>query len=184
MSGRARVPGTWRAGTARAEAALGAVRAHLLHAATAEAERIRATARAEAAALLRQARADAEHAVGLAAAHGRADAGHAAAAERSRARLRARSIVLGAQHEAYEELCRQVRAETAGLRDEPGYRLLLARLTSLATRAAGHGATVSYPAAGGVLAQSGQVTVDCSLPRLAAQAVLALGDQVRDLWEQ
>jgi vacuolar-type H+-ATPase subunit E/Vma4 len=163
--------------------ALAPVRAYLVHEAVTEADQIRAAARAEADALLRQARTGAERAEVLAAARGQAEAAPLAAAERGRGRARARSIVLGAQREAYDELCRRIVAEADALRGERGYGLLLTRLTAMAAQAAGPGATVSVVPAGGVLARAGQVVVDCSLPRLAGQAVQALGDQVRDLWE-
>jgi vacuolar-type H+-ATPase subunit E/Vma4 len=179
MTGEGRLPGAERAVTA-----LAPVRGCLLSQARAEADRVVAAARAEADALLRQARGDAERAVGEARERGQAEAAPRAAAERSRGRARARAIVLVAQRDAYDELYRRIRAEVDGLRAEPGYRRLLARLSVLAARAAGPDATISYPPAGGVLARSGQAMVDCSLPRLASEAVLTLGDQVRDLWEQ
>ena len=175
--------GVRMAGAAKAVTALAPVRAYLLRDARNEADRVLAAAHTQADALLRQARGDAEHAIDLARAQGRTDAAPIAAAERRRGRARAHSILLGAQRETYDELCRRIRDEAGRLRDEPGYGLLLERLTALATRAAGPGATISYPPAGGVLARSGEVVVDCSLSRLAAQAVQALGDQVRDLWE-
>lgn len=163
--------------------ALAPVRAHLLRAARAEADRIRAAARAEADELLRQARLRAESAVRDGEARGQAEAAPVAAVERSRGRAQARAIVLGAERGAYDELCRRLRGEAGGLRDDPGYGLLLERLTVLAARTAGPGATVTVAPEGGVLARSGQVTVDCSLPRLAAAAVESLGDRVRELWE-
>ena len=172
-----------RRGEAEARTALAPVRAHLLREARTEADRLIAAARAEADELLRQARGGAEHTVGLAGAQGRAEAAPLAAAERSRGCARSRSIVLRAQRDAYDELCRQTSAEASTLRDGPGYGLLLTRLSALAARAAGQDATIAFPPTGGVLARSGQVTVDCSLPRLARQAVHALGDQVRELWE-
>lgn len=171
-------------GAARTVMALTPVREHLLGQARDEADRMVAAARAEADRIVAAAHSDVEHAVGQAVAQGAADAASLAAAERSRGRALAQAIVLGAQREAYDELCRRIRVEADGLRDEPGYPLLLARLAALAARTAGPDATISYPQAGGVLARSGQAVVDCSLPRLAGRAVLVLGDQVRDLWEQ
>jgi vacuolar-type H+-ATPase subunit E/Vma4 len=179
MTSAVRLPGAPRAVTALAPA-----RGYLVGQAEAEADRMLAAARAEADAIVRQARDDATRAVGQARAQGRADAAPLAAAERSRGRARARAIVLGAQREAYDELSRRIHAEADGLRAEPGYPRLLTGLSALAARTAGPGARISYPPAGGVLARSGQAVVDCSLPRLAAQAVLALGDQARELWEQ
>ncbi len=167
----------------RAEAAaLAPVRTHMLGAARAEADRIVLAARSQAASIVRQARRSADEAVGLAAAQGRADGAAAAVAEQSRGRQQARSIVLSAQREVYEELCGQVLAAVRGLRDEPAYERLLRRLTAMASRAAGPDATVTASPAGGVVARSRGVRVDCTLPRLAGLAVDALGDQVRELW--
>jgi vacuolar-type H+-ATPase subunit E/Vma4 len=163
-------------------AALAPVRAHLLRAARAEADRILDQARAQAAALLRQARLDAEEAVRRAREGGEAQAAAAAAAERSRGREQARSIVLGARRQACVELRAQVLAAAGGLCDEPGYERLLAGLSAMATRAAGPGATVTAHRAGGVIARSRAAVVDCTLPRLASLAVDALGDHVSELW--
>ena len=160
------------------DAALAPVRAHLLRGARAEADRILGQARAQAAATLRQARRDAEESVRQARGQGE----KAAAAERSRGREQARSIVLGAQRRAREELRARVLAAAGGLRDEPGYERLFAELTAMAARAVGPGATVTAHPAGGVVARSGRTVVDCSLPRLAGLAFDALGDEVRELW--
>ena len=163
-------------------AALAPVRTHLLRQARAEADRIAEEARSTAAAILRQARSAAEEAVALAPAQGRADAALAAAAQRAQGREQARSIVFGAQREAYEELCTQVLAAAGGMRDEPGYRRLLSRLLTMATRAAGPDAASAVQPEGGVVARSRGIVVDCTLPRLAGVAVDELGDQVRELW--
>jgi len=176
MTGSARITDDTRI------AALAPVRAYLLRGARAEADRILAGARAQAAAMVCQARRDAAEAAGQARARGRAETVPLAAAERRRGREQARSIVLGAQRAAHEELRAQVLAAAAGLRDEPGYERLLARLTAMAERAAGPGAAVTADPAGGVVAQSARTVVDCSLPRLAGLAVDALGDQVGELW--
>ena len=162
--------------------ALAPVRTHMLRAARAEADRIVEQARIQAASIVRDARRSADEAIGRAVAQGRADGAPAAAAEQSRGREQARSIVLGAQREAYEELRRQVLDAVRGLRAEPGYDRLLSRLTAMAVRAAGPDATITPSPAGGVAARSRGVLVDCTLPRLAALAVDALGDQVRELW--
>jgi vacuolar-type H+-ATPase subunit E/Vma4 len=163
-------------------AALAPVHAQLLRIAQAEADRILTEACIQAAAMLRQARRDAQQAVRQARVQGLADIAPAAAAERRRGREQARSIVLGARRQALEELRAGVLAAASGLRDEPGYEGLLARLTAMAGRAAGPGAIVTVDPAGGVVARSGQALVDCSLPRLADLAVDALGDRVRVLW--
>ena len=163
-------------------AALAPVHAQLLRIAQAEADRILTEACIQAAAMLRHARRDAQEAVRQARVQGLADIVPAAAAERGRGREQARSIVLGARRQALEELRAGVLVAADGLRDEPGYERLLARLTAMAGRAAGPGAIVTVHPAGGVVARSGQALVDCSLPRLADLAVDALGDRVRVLW--
>jgi len=168
--------------TDEVEQALTPVRAQLLAGAEAEGRRILAEAHAQADSILRQARRDAAEAVGRARARGEAEAAPAAAAERSRGRDQARSIVLGAQREAYQDLRAQVLAAVGGLRAEPGYQRLVSRLVTIAARAAGPGAAVTVPPDGGVVARSGGVVVDCTLPRLAGLAVDGLGDQVRELW--
>jgi vacuolar-type H+-ATPase subunit E/Vma4 len=164
------------------ELALAPVRAYLSRGTEAEASRILAEARAQAGSILQQARADAAETVGRARARGEADAAPAAAAERSRGRDQARSVMLGVRQEAYQELRAQVRAAVAGLRTEPGYQALLSRLITMATRTAGPGAAVTAQPEGGAVARSGDIIVDCTLPRLADLAVDGLGDQVRELW--
>jgi len=164
------------------ERALAPARACLLRGAQAEASRILAEAREQADSILRQARRGAAEVVDRAQARGKADAAAAAAAERTRARDQARSIVLGARQEAYLDLRTQVLAAVGGLRTESGYQGLLSRLITMATQAAGTGATATVQPEGGVVARSGDVVVDCTLPRLAALAVDELGEQVRELW--
>jgi vacuolar-type H+-ATPase subunit E/Vma4 len=164
------------------EKALAPVRAYLLREAEAEASRILAEAHAQADSIVLQARSGAAEKVGRARAQGEADAAPAAAAERSRGRDQARSIMLGAQAEAYQDLRAQVLAAAGGLQTEPGYQGLLSRLVTMATRAAGPGAVVTVQLEGGVVARSRDIVVDCTLPKLAGQAVDQLGDQVRELW--
>ncbi len=162
--------------------ALAPVRAYLLAGARAEADRILGQARGEADQVLRQARRDAEQAIREAREEGEARATQVAAAERTQVWEQARSIVLGAQRQAGEELRAQVLAAAGGLRAEPGYERLVAGLSALASHAAGPGATVTAHRAGGVVARSGHAIVDCSLPRLATLAVDALEDEVSKLW--
>jgi vacuolar-type H+-ATPase subunit E/Vma4 len=162
--------------------ALAPARAYLLRQGEAEAGRILAEAHAQADSILQQARSGAAEMVGQASALGEADAAAAAAAERSQGRDQARSILLGAQREAYQELRGQVLAAVGGLPAEPGYQGLLSRLVTIATRAAGPDAVVTAQPEGGVVARSRDVVVDCTLPRLAGLAVDELGGQVRELW--
>jgi vacuolar-type H+-ATPase subunit E/Vma4 len=164
------------------EKALAPVRAYLLSGAEAEASRILAEARAQADSIVQQARSGAAETADRARARGEADAAQAAAAERSRSRDQARSIMLGAQREAYQDLRAQVLVAAGGLQTEPGYQALLSRLVTMAMRAAGPGAAVTVQPEGGVVAQSRDIVVDCTLRRLADLAVDQLGDQVRELW--
>ena len=124
-------------------AALAPVRAYLLAGARAEADRILGQARSQADQTLRQARRDAEQAVRQARAEGEAEAAPAAAAERARGRERARSIVLGAQRQAYEDLRAQVLAAAGGCGTNRATSGWSAGLSALAAGAAGPGATVT-----------------------------------------
>jgi vacuolar-type H+-ATPase subunit E/Vma4 len=167
---------------ADAAAAVGPVRTHMLRRAAEQASRILADARREADAIVSQGRSSAERAVSQAREEGRREAADLAAGERSRGRSDARSVLLGARREMHEELRGRVGGAVTGLRDEPGYDQLLERLTGMARQAAGPDAVLSAPAAGGVVARSAEVLVDCSLPRLADLAVEALAADVQALW--
>ncbi|HEY5355746.1 MAG TPA: V-type ATP synthase subunit E [Streptosporangiaceae bacterium] len=165
-----------------ASAALAPARTRMLRLASDQAARILADARREADAITSKARRSADVAVTQARAAGRQEAAALAAAERGRGRSEARSVQLGAQREALDELRSHVRAAVGGLRGGPGYPQLLDRLTRMARLAAGPDAAVTVSPDGGVVARSGGVVVDCSLPRLADLAVEALGPGVRELW--
>lgn len=164
------------------EEALAPVRAAMLREARERAAAIVGKARQDAARLIEQARRDAAAAVAQGAADGRAQAAPVAAEQLSRGRREARARLLRAQRGSLDELRRLVREAVATLPGEPGYDRLLARLTSAARRAAGPGATVAPHQAGGVVATAPGVLVDCSLPRLADQAVDTLGPEVAQLW--
>jgi vacuolar-type H+-ATPase subunit E/Vma4 len=162
--------------------ALAPVRTRMLRHATNQAAGILADARREADAIVARARRSAEAAVTQARAAGRLEAAVLAAAERSRGRSEARSVLLSARRAAHDELRSRVRAAVGGLRGEPGYDQLLDQLTRMTRLAAGPDATLTVPQDGGVVARSRSVVVDCSLPRLADLAVQALGPRVRELW--
>jgi vacuolar-type H+-ATPase subunit H len=163
-------------------AALAPVRAALLGRAREQAAEIVAGARRRAQEMTLQAQRDAGDLVREARDAGRAQGIRLAAAQRNRGRRDARSIVLGAQREVYEELRSQVRAAVCALRDGPGYGQLIAGLTATAAQVAGPGASVTEDFAGGVVACGPGVVVDCSLPRLADAAVDGLGADVAWLW--
>jgi vacuolar-type H+-ATPase subunit H len=165
-----------------AMAVLAPVRAHMLRRANDRADQILSDARHEAAAILSQARLSAERAVSEAQGDGRTEGAKLAAKVRSRAREEVMSLLLTAEREMHEELCRTVRTAVAGLRDQPGYDQLLARITELARQAAGPGAVVAESPSGGVVARADGVLVDCSLPRLADRAVEELAGDIRALW--
>ncbi|MGE5292037.1 MAG: hypothetical protein ACM3ML_33610 [Micromonosporaceae bacterium] len=169
----------------RAEAdALAPLRAAVLRAAVEEASQVRGAATAEAEAVLAAARDQAAAIASRARALGASDGKLAAAAHRAQSRRSVRALLLGAECDAYEELRRQVRSAVCGLRDDPCYPRLLARLTELARAAAGPDAVVSAHPAGGVTASAPGKFVDCSLPRIAEIALGGLGAEVSTLWSQ
>jgi vacuolar-type H+-ATPase subunit E/Vma4 len=162
--------------------ALEPVRAWLVATAHAEAGQVRAAAADHGEHLLARARAEAEAILTEARRQGAAEGAALAAAERARQRRRARGLVLEAERQAYETLGERSRAAVRALREDPGYPALRQRLTRLALAAAGPGAVVGEHPDGGVVAQAPGVRVDCSLDRLVARAVEALGGEVVGLW--
>jgi vacuolar-type H+-ATPase subunit E/Vma4 len=168
--------------TAAAADALAPTRARMLQDAADQAAQILTDARREADGIIAHARREAERSVSLARVAGRAQAVPRAAAVRRRAQSDARSAVLGAQREAYDELHTRVGAAMGRLRDGPGYDQLLEALARVARLEAGPGTMVTASEDGGVVARAPGVLVDCSLPRLADLAVEALDGEVRELW--
>jgi vacuolar-type H+-ATPase subunit E/Vma4 len=162
--------------------ALEPVRAWLLAAAHAEAERLRAEAAADAERVVAGARAEADAILADARAQGTAEGSALAAAEQARSRRQARRLVLQAEREAYEELRARSRAAVRALRQDPGYPALRERLDRLALAAAGPGASVSEDPDGGVVAEAPGIRVDCTLDGLAERAIAALGGEVAQLW--
>jgi hypothetical protein len=163
------------------DAALEPVRAAMLQRAAENVDLIVGQARAAAAALVAEARGNAEAVVARARADGAAQAQPVAAAELNRSKRAARSVALGANLAAHDEIAGRIRAAVLGLRDEPGYSELRDRLARAARQAAGPQAEVSEHPAGGVVARAGGVVVDCSLPRMADRAVAALGPRIARL---
>ncbi len=163
------------------DAALEPVRAAMLRRAAERAGLITGQASDAAAALVAEARRNAAAAVAQARADGAAQAAPVAAAELGRSRRAARSVALGANLAAYDEIAARIRAAILGLRDEPDYPELRDRLAGAARRAAGPRAAVTEHPAGGVVARAGGLVVDCSLPRLADRAVAALGPRIARL---
>ena len=165
-----------------ASGALEPVRAWLLDAAQAEAERLRAEAAADAERLLVGARAEAEAILAEARAQGAAEGSALAAAEQARGRRLARRLILEAERRAYEELQARSQAAVRALRQDPGYPALRERLARVALAAAGPGAQVSEHPDGGVVAEAPGIRVDCTLDGLAERAIVALGGEVAELW--
>lgn len=161
--------------------ALAPVRAALLRRASAQAAQLLADARGAADVLLEQARQDAASTISQAQAEGRAQAAPLARAEISRGHREARVAALRAELRARDELEHRIGTAIISLKDEPGYDELRDGLAELALRVAGPGATISEHPAGGVVARAPGVLVDCSLPRLAQQAIEALGPRISEL---
>ena len=167
---------------ASAQAALEPVRQRLRRDAEEQAAQLRVAAREHSAAIIRQAREDAAAVLDESRAEAAATAAPVTADELQRARDTARAAVLAAQREAYDDLRMRVRHAVGALPEEPGYDRLMRRITRLAEQAAGPSAQLESPPAGGVIARSDGMIVDCSLVRLADLAMAELGGAIRELW--
>jgi vacuolar-type H+-ATPase subunit E/Vma4 len=161
---------------------LAPVREAMLRSARAQAAGMIAQARDQADGMLADARAQAARTVAQASEAGQRDAAALAAAQRNRGRQAARSLLLSAQREAYQDFRAQVRLAVSGLRHQPGYDVLRKRLAETAAALAGPGAVVTGAPGGGVIARAPGIVVDCSLSRLAGFAADALGAQAAQLW--
>jgi len=157
-------------------------------------------------AALEQARADAEAALGeadrraaetLAAAEEQGDAlvrraraeGAAAAAiagahEEARARRTARALVLAAERQLYDELCRRADEEAFALRGSDAYRALLEELSAAARRQLGSGARLDIDpdGVGGVRGSTNGRSVDYTLHSVVDRALDRLGARTEELW--
>jgi vacuolar-type H+-ATPase subunit E/Vma4 len=149
---------------------LAPVRAALLDNARAEAARIEAAAVAAAEAKLAAAREEAERILAQAREQGAADAAAVLAADRARARRRARAVLLAARREGYEALRAAVREAVYAWRDDPGYPQLRTGLARAARRALGPGTRVRDAADGGVIGYQGGRRLDVSLTGFADRA--------------
>ena len=132
-------------------AALEPLRAALFARARAEADRVRAAADHDARQVLDAARAEAEALLADARARGSADAAALDAVEVARRRRAARSVVLGAQRAAYDELRSRACAAVQVLLADPARR---ARLADVARGRLGDRAIVRDAPDGGVVAQT------------------------------
>jgi hypothetical protein len=98
------------------------------------------------------------------------------------ARRRAQEIVLAAQRGLYEQLKDQSRAAALALQADPGYPEMMRTLTRRARGALGTGARITQSRQGGLVATSGSLRLDLTLPVLADRALEDLGGEVRRLW--
>lgn len=162
--------------------ALAPLRTALLRRAMLDADRMLAEAERDAAAVIADAERHAEELDTRARAQGSADATAAERTERARARRAARAAELRAMTEAYDRLHAAVTDEVRRLVDRPDYPHLRERLAREARHVLGPGAVIRDAPGGGVLGRVHGARVDCSLDRLADQAVAALCTELDGLW--
>ncbi|WP_205759923.1 hypothetical protein [Arthrobacter sp. PAMC25564] len=164
-----------------ADAALGPVRQALRAAAEKQATELRDDAGRQAAALLDAARAEAAGILAAAATEGETAARAEAALRSARARRQAHELVLAQRSSLRLELHRRVREAAAGLKSDPRYAELMARLTEQCRELLGPDASVSESPEGGVVAEAGSRRLDLSLPALAELTLDSIPG-VRELW--
>ena len=162
---------------------LAPVRSALLSAAAAAAARVLAHADADVAERLAAAGEEARRIGEASSAEAAAEAATIAAEARVRARRQERAILLAAQRAAYEQLQAGSRAAVRGLRGDPSYPELLARLTATARERLGPGTAVREHPGGGVVAEVEGRRLSFTLDAAAERAVEALGRDVERLWE-
>lgn len=162
---------------------LAAVRAGLLARATVDAERTLAAAKAETAEALRAAEERAAAIRDTAAAEAAEDAAAIDADVRSRARRQERAIVLAAQRSAYEQLRSRARIAVRGLRSDPGYPDLLARLRAVARERLGPAAVVREDTSGGIVANDGSRRLSLTLDAATDRTVGLLAAEAEELWQ-
>lgn len=163
------------------DATLGPVRQALRASAEKQASGIRDDAGRQAAALLDAARAEAAGILAAAAAAGAAAARSEAALRSARVRRQAHELVLAQRSSLRLELHRRVREAVTGLRSDPRYAELVARLTEQCRELLGPDASVSESPEGGVVAEAGSRRLDLSLPVLADMTLDSMPG-VRELW--
>jgi vacuolar-type H+-ATPase subunit E/Vma4 len=122
--------------------------------------------------------------IGRATAEGERAATGAAAHRVVQARREARSLVLGAERDAYERLVSEAVVTARSLHGHPEYARLEQQLVEIAKAALGPGAEImSNPdGQGGVRARVGGRVIDLTLPSLARRCVARLGLEVTGLW--
>jgi len=143
-----------------------------LAAADRRAEALLLDAEERGAALAERARAEGAAAARLAGAH-----------DEARARRRARSLVLAARRELYEELRRRALEAAHALRDDSAYPALLDGLAAVARAQLGEDAELEIdPPDGGLRASCGARHVDYTLGALVERSLDQLGDRLERLW--
>jgi hypothetical protein len=161
------------------QTALAPVRDALLARARADAAAALADADTDAAAVLAEAREQAAALLREAREQGEREAAALRTREHARAGREARTVVLGAQRAALEELRRRGRAAARALGEDPA---LLDRLRARLLADLGPDAVVRDHPDGGLVAEAPGRRVDASLGALADRALDALGVEVQGLW--
>ena len=116
-------------------------------------------------------------------AEGAAAAELEAAAEHASTRRGARTLVLAARNDVYEEVRRRAVEGAEALRGKPDYSALLERLAAAAREQLGPEAEVEVdPAAGGVVATVRGRRVDYTLHALTDRCLDLLGARLEQLW--
>ena len=105
--------------------------------------------------------------------------------ERASAARRARTVLLSAQREAYQQFQRQALRRALALREKPEYSALLDHLQALARTQLGDRAEIDVDpqTVGGVRAANGRRLVDYTLPTLVERSISRLGEEVESLWQ-
>jgi hypothetical protein len=160
------------------------VRAALVADARERAAGLRSAAQRDADAAIAAAHAEADRLLERARAEGEAEARREMATETARLRRQSRERVLAAQRHAGERLRDEARRAASALREDAAYpAVIVPALVALARRQLGPGAAVTVDEeAGGVVAETGDRSVDYRLPAIADRCLAALGPAREVLW--
>ena len=159
------------------------VREALLAQAEAEAEHLVSQAEDRAAVQVAQAEEQKAALVRRARAEGEAAAELEAASELTHARRQARTLVLEAKREVYDDVRREAQAAVQRLRSEPRYEELLERLAARAREDLGPEAELELdPPDGGVIGRVGNRRVDHTLPALVERCLTEHAGELERLW--
>lgn len=160
------------------------LRRTLLEDARAAAERLLAHADERAAVKLAEANQRGAALIERARSEGEAIASLAGEGRHAASRRRARTLVLAAQRDLYDEFHDRALAEARALRSDPRYPALLERLAATARSQLGEDCALEVDPAGvgGVRASNGARRVDYTLDALVARCIEELGSEVERLW--